>query len=77
MLGKGKMMPDQDREQQLSSAGSEVFPLTPTVLIEKMRGRLGRQAIYAAIRTGEIPSTKVGSRIFISPSWARETLGIV
>ncbi len=63
---------------QAENGGSadDLFPLTPSVLEKKMLGRLGRQAIYAALRSGEIPSIKVGCRIFISPSWARENLGI-
>jgi len=38
--------------------------------------RSGKNATYAAIKAGEIPSFRIGNNIRIPTSWIREKLGI-
>ena len=40
--------------------------LTVREVIQMFKGRLGRNAVYEAIKRGDIPSTKIGDRIFVS-----------
>ena len=38
--------------------------------------RVSRTTAYAAIRSGEWPSIRVGRRIVVPASWVRDQLGI-
>lgn len=47
--------------------GNESPLMTPQeVWDEYFRGKLGRNAVYEALKRGEIPSTRIGDRIFVS-----------
>jgi excisionase family DNA binding protein len=39
--------------------------MTPKEVADLFKGRLGRNAVYEAIRRGDIPSTRIGDRIFV------------
>ncbi len=39
--------------------------MTPKEVADLFKGRLGRNAVYEAIKRGEIPSTRIGDRIFV------------
>jgi excisionase family DNA binding protein len=40
--------------------------MTPREVCELFGGKLGRNSVYEAISRGEIPSTRIGDRIFVS-----------
>jgi hypothetical protein len=40
--------------------------LTAKEVCSLFKGRLGRNAVYEAIKRGDIPSTRIGDRIFVS-----------
>lgn len=49
--------------------------MTPNeVWRDYFKGKLGRNAVYEALRRGDIPSTRIGDRIFISRKRLVETL---
>jgi hypothetical protein len=47
-------------------------PVTPKDLIEG--GLASKNVVYEAIRTGQIPSFRLGGKIIIEPTWARDHL---
>ena len=54
-------------------------PKAPLATVEEARGllfgkRLGRNAFYDAIRRGEVPSVKIGRRIFVPIVAAKQKL---
>ena len=53
-------MPVREKEKE---SGLDV--LTVAQLIDELKGKVGRSAIYSALAAGEIPSVRIGRRILI------------
>jgi len=48
-------------------------PVTPKDLIDAKVG--SKNTVYAGIKSGDIETFNIGSKIFISPTWVRKRLG--